>query len=124
MPLNLLFGWFWILCGLVSGAGIGLYFHRENWAGGYGSWRRRLLRLGHISFLGTGLLNIGYGLTQAVFPVAFSPVAQAAFIVGAGTMPVICYLSAWREGWRRLFFIPVSSLLLASGALLLAGLRP
>jgi len=37
-------------------------------------------------------------------------------------MPTICFLSAWRDSFRHLFFIPVVSLLLATADLLLRGL--
>ncbi len=35
----------------------------------------------------------------------------AGMIVGAITMPTVCFLSAWREPFRHFFFIPVSLLL-------------
>ena len=38
---NVLAGWIGMLCGLMFGAVIGLYFHEEAFAGGYGSFRRR-----------------------------------------------------------------------------------
>ena len=41
-------GWLGMLLGVVSGAVIGLFFHREDWMGGYQSCRRRLSRLRHI----------------------------------------------------------------------------
>jgi hypothetical protein len=63
--LNLLAGWIGVLGGVVSGAIIGLFFHREDWVGGYGSLPRRLLRLGHISFFGIGFLNFALALTFA-----------------------------------------------------------
>ena len=52
--LNLFLGWLWILLGFVSGMALGMFFHRENWLGGYGSFKRRMYRLGHISFFGLG----------------------------------------------------------------------
>ncbi|HMF37455.1 MAG TPA: hypothetical protein VKF17_12475, partial [Isosphaeraceae bacterium] len=61
--LNLTVAWLAILLGLISGTLLGLFFHREDWLGGYGSWRRRMLRLGHISFFGTGLLNLSFALS-------------------------------------------------------------
>jgi hypothetical protein len=83
-----------------------------------------MVRLGHISFLGTGLLNLGYGLCVVVLKLPQAPrFATAAFIVGAVTMPLVCFLSAWRESFRHLFFIPVASLLLASGEFLWVSLR-
>jgi hypothetical protein len=39
------------------------------------------------------------------------------FVAGAVTMPGVCFLSAWRDGFRRLFFVPVACLVLAAGAM-------
>jgi hypothetical protein len=117
--LNLLVAWGAILAGLVSGTVIGLFFDREDWLGGYASWRRRLLRLGHIAFFGTGLLNLAFALTNSVLglvPVPF--VSSVLFVVGAVTMPAVCFLAAWRKPWRHLFFIPVLSLIGAVGSFL------
>lgn len=123
MHTNVLFAWSWVLCGLISGTAIGLFFHRQDWLGGYASWQRRMVRLGHISFLGTGLLNLGYGLCVVVQEVSPQPrLASAAFIVGAVTMPLVCFLSAWNDRWRHLFFIPVASLLLGTGEVLWVSL--
>lgn len=123
MPVSIPFAWGWILCGLISGAGIGLAFHQQDWLGGYSSWRRRMVRLGHISFLGTGLLNLGYGLCLVVLKLPQTPrLATAAFILGAVTMPMVCFLSAWREPLRHLFVVPVASLLLAVGEFLWVSL--
>jgi hypothetical protein len=49
MQSNLLAAWVGILMGFLSGLALGLCFHRENWLGGYGSFKRRLYRLAHIS---------------------------------------------------------------------------
>src|SRR5258706_550195 len=61
--LNLAFGWGWILLGVLSGALLGLHFHKEKFLGGYDAWPRRMTRLGHIAFFGTGILNVLYALT-------------------------------------------------------------
>lgn len=61
--LNLVLAWLWILLGFVSGMVLGLFFHRENWLGGYGSFRRRMYRLAHISFFGLGAVNLLFWLT-------------------------------------------------------------
>ena len=42
--LNFQVAWIAILAGLLTGAAIGMFFHAEEWLGGYGSWRRRMLR--------------------------------------------------------------------------------
>src|SRR6516164_7893522 len=112
MMLHLAVGWSAILIGLLSGTVIGLFFHRDDWLGGYQSWRRRLVRLGHISFLGTGLLNLSFALT--IGRLGLEPASQPAsilFLLGAVSMPAVCFLAAWRKPLRHLFFIPVLSLI-------------
>jgi hypothetical protein len=116
---NLIAGWVGIVLGFVAGALPGLFFWREEWLGGYGSWKRRMLRLGHISFFGLGLINILFSLTLATLGVAHSRAldwSSALLIAGAVAMPIVCYLSAWRIGFRQLFPVPVACLL--SGVLI------
>lgn len=105
--------WTGMLLGVVSGAIIGLYFHREDWMGGYSSYRRRLTRLGHISFFGLAFVNMAFAMTQHLSPLAkpWDSAALIFFVVGAATMPTVCFLTAWRKPWRHLFFIPVSGVL-------------
>jgi hypothetical protein len=102
-------GWIGMLLGVVSGAIIGLYFHREDWMGGYNSFRRRLTRLGHISFFGLGFINFFFAISHQIAGVAAAQafLAAVAFTIGAATMPLCCFLSAWRKPFRHLFFIPV-----------------
>ena len=111
--LHLLAGWLGFLAGALSGALLGLRFHRDDWLGGYGSFQRRLLRLGHIAFFGLGFVNFVFAFT--VKTVGLDGLlllgASAALLTGAISMPLVCFLSAWRAGCRRLFFVPVGSLL-------------
>ena len=60
--LNLQTAWIGFLLGCISGAVLGLFFHRAEWLGGYGSWRRRMLRLAHISFFGIDSSTWGLAL--------------------------------------------------------------
>ena len=123
--LNLEVAWIAILLGLVSGTVIGLSFWRENWLGGYGSWRRRMIRLGHVALIGTGLLNAAFALSVRFLDLhaGIGP-ASRLLIVGAATMPLVCFLAAWRAGLRRLFFVPVLSLVGGVAAFVVAGLFP
>jgi hypothetical protein len=119
--VNLWFGWIWITVGLVSGTIAGLFFHDPNWLGGYDTWRRRLVRLGHISFLGTGLLNLGFASTIAMTPGIHSrPMTGWFFLIGGVAMPLVCFLSSWRERLRWLFVIPVGSLIGGAASLILS----
>ncbi len=112
--MNWYFGWSMILTAFLTGAVLGLFFYRENFLGGYASFRRRILRLGHIALAALGTINVVYGLS----PVASEPsvrtqIASLGFIIGGITMPAVCFLTAWRVGFRHLFFIPVSALIIA-----------
>ena len=105
---NLALAWIGILLGCLSGAAQGLFFHGQSWLGGYGSWRRRMLRLGHISFFGIAFLNLGFAVTVTLVGEADASVwAARLLIAGAIGMPAICYLSAFREGFRHWFVLPV-----------------
>jgi hypothetical protein len=113
--INLFAAWVGILAGFVGGALHGLFFHREDWLGGYNSWSRRLTRLGHISFFGLAFINLAYALSVRALELEDpNPWPSRLFIVGAIAMPTVCYLSAWKKPFRHLFFIPVVSL--AAGA--------
>jgi hypothetical protein len=125
--VNLYFAWAWMLAGMVSGAAMGLFFYRHDWLGGFASWRRRMVRLAHIAFFGTGLLNLGFALSRGFLEQAGAPeplltAASILLIVGAVAMPTVCYASAWRDPLRHLFFIPVLSLAGGVAALLAGGL--
>ena len=124
--VNIFAGWIGMLAGVVSGAIIGLCFHREDWLGGYTSYPRRLIRLGHISFFGLGLLNILFGLTSAVIHLhgPGQRIASPALIVGAIAMPACCFLSAWKKPLRHLFPIPVIAVAKGICALLIEWGKP
>lgn len=112
--LHILVGWTAMLGGVVSGAVIGLFFHQEKWAGGYGSFRRRMMRLGHVSFFGIGFLNLLFGFTLKFvsLPDLNATIASYGFIAGLIAMPLCCFLTAWRTHFRYLFPIPVISVAL------------
>ena len=111
VDVNLLAGWIGIFIGLVSGIIPGLLFRNKEWMGGYASWERRLTRLGHISFFGLGFLNVIFFLTLDSLAIhEGTSLASILYIIGAISMPTICYASAWKPVIRHLFFIPVVSL--------------
>ena len=98
-----------MLAGALSGAAIGLFFHDEGWMGGYGSFRRRLTRLGHVSFFGLGFVNLLFAFTHhlAAMPPVWGWAAAWGFLAGAVAMPTCCFLTAWRKPFRHLFAVPV-----------------
>jgi hypothetical protein len=124
--LNLALAWLWILLGFASGLVLGLFFHREDWLGGYASFPRRLYRLAHIAFFGTGFVNFMFWLTASRLGLggtAFG-VASWAFVVGAVTMPLCCVLMARSKQFKLLFGVPVISLLTGAVATLLGVFKP
>ena len=121
--LNLILAWLWILLGFLSGMVLGLFFHRENWLGGYASLRRRMYRLGHISFFGLGAVNLLFWLTVKNHAGGDSAlgIASWAFVVGAITMPIGCAIMAHFPKTYLLFTVPVLSLI-AGGVLTLLSI--
>lgn len=118
--LNLIAGWGGFLAGALTGALLGLFFHQEKWLGGYGSFPRRMMRLGHIACFGLGLINILFAFTAATLPASeLAGRASLLLVVGLVTMPLNCFLTAWREWFRHLFFVPAGSTLAGIGSLLL-----
>ena len=109
-PVNLLVGWSGFFGGAVTGALIGLCFHREDWLGGYHSFPRRMVRLGHIACFGIGLINILFALSVTT-PSAWTDWGSRLLVIAMATMPLNCFLTAWRKSFRHLFFIPASSTL-------------
>jgi hypothetical protein len=84
-----------------------------------------MLRLAHVSMVGTGLLNLAFALSVGLLDLPTAPlVASRAFLLGAVTMPLVCLLSAWRIVFRHLFFLPVASLVVATADFIYRGILP
>ncbi len=121
--LHILIGWGAMIMGALSGAIMGLLFHHDRWAGGYASFPRRMMRLGHIAFFGLGFLNLAFGLTTQTISLSDThlTIASAGFIVGAVAMPLCCFLAAWRKPFRHLFPIPVLGVMAGIMSIVLGG---
>jgi len=117
-------GWVLIGLGFASGAVVGLFFHREGFAGGYGSWRRRLVRLAHVAFVALGMLNLLHAAGLAAgFATPYPVLGTCALALGGFLMPTNCLLAAWRPAFRHLFALPVLVLALGAGIAFL-GILP
>ncbi len=92
---HLLAGWSGMLLGALTGAVMGIFFHREDWAGGYGSYSRRMMRLGHIAFFGIGMLNLLFGLSlpSISLSAAAMGVASKGLLTAAVAMPLVGLLT-------------------------------
>ena len=112
MLVNVVAAWIAIFAGIVAGMITGLFFHQEQFLGGYTDWSRRLVRLGHVACFGLGFINLGFALTARVIGITSGINASSVLlIVGLVTMPLVCYLAAFRKLFRHLFVIPVLSVL-------------
>ena len=110
--VNFYFAWVWILAGFLVGSVLGLFFHKDDWLGGYMSWSRRMMRLGHIAFFGLAIINLLYFFSyESALQTKPSGLDSVLFVIGAVTMPLICFASAFKKPIRHLFFIPVLSLI-------------
>ncbi|HMP84237.1 MAG TPA: hypothetical protein PKA41_16185, partial [Verrucomicrobiota bacterium] len=103
----------------------GMFFHRDNWLGGYGSLKRRMYRLGHIAFFGLGAVNLMFWLTVKIAGLSgtLAGIASWAFVVGAITMPLCCGVMAHAPKLHMIFAVPVISLLIGGALTLTLILR-
>jgi len=112
--VNLYAAWIGILAGCIAGAVAGLFFHRDDWLDGYDSWQRRMTRLGHISFFGIGFINFAFAVSLRLLEMEDQLLPSSRLlIVALITMPLLCYLSAFKKPLRNLFFIPAGSVIMA-----------
>src|SRR6516165_1356252 len=99
-------GWGLLLVAFVTGAALGFFFHQEDFWGGYGTCRRRIVRLGHIALAALGLVNLLYGLSPWPEPSRWQTApASIFFLSGAVLMPAVCFLTGWKETFRVWFVI-------------------
>jgi len=105
---------------LYRGAVQGLFFDREDWLGGYTSWPRRMVRLGHISFFGIAFINFAFTFTALAYREGRSSPLAPAHRRGVG-MPLVCYLSARDRRFRHLFPIPAACIIIAVAIVLFMG---
>lgn len=122
--VNLVAAWIGFLAGALSGLAAGVFFHDKAWLGGYDSWRRRLLRLGHIACFGLGLLNLGYVATLPHLPEApTTALAGGLLVAGLATMTPCCWLAAFLPSSRYAFAIPVCCVAAGTTGVLVGLLR-
>ena len=113
--LNFYAVWVGIFLGFLAGAVIGLFSHGDDWLGGYSSWQRRMLRLGHISFFGIAIINLVYALSVVVFKISIDTnLPSYLFVAGAILMPTVCFLSAYKKNFRQLFPLPGAALVIGT----------
>lgn len=112
-----------VLAAFVTGAALGLFFYRADFLGGYASFPRRMVRLGHIALAALGMMNVLYSLSPwPTVGTVGSRTASMGFAIGGITMPTVCFLAGWKPFFRYAFFVPVIALVVAVLAVLGGGL--
>jgi len=111
--LNWYSGWTLLLLAFASGILIGLFFHSESFLGGYTSFPRRMLRLGHIALAALGMLNLIFSIAPVSLDGRCERLASTLLLIGAITMPIVCFATARWASARFLFPVPVTALILS-----------
>jgi hypothetical protein len=70
------------------------------------------------------MMNVLFSLSPWPPPGSWTARAAAiCFVAGGIAMPAACFLTAWREGFRHVFAVPVLALVLAVVFTLTGGMR-
>lgn len=108
--------------GLAAGALLGPVARRTDGWGGYGSFRRRALRLGHVSLVMLPLLSGFYGLCADNLGTVprLAQVGAPLWVAASLALSAALGLAAWRERLAsRLLPLPAAATI--AGAILLAA---
>ena len=103
--INIAGGWILISTGVLSGLALMPVFLKDDIMGGYGSFRRRFTRLGHIAFVVLGVINIMCGL--------MGQGDNWGLLAGAIGMSAGCLISAFWEPFKFVLVIPALMILYA-----------
>ena len=113
-------GWASLAVGIAVGLVIGLWsfdgpMATPAWIGEYADTSRRLIRLGHIAFIGLGMLNIllAQELTRTSLGSRARHVASTAMIAGNLFLPVFLIGAALWRPLKYLMGIPATCVFVA-----------
>jgi hypothetical protein len=95
-----------------------------GWIGAYSDTSRRLVRLGHIAFIGLGIINIllEQELARSVFSLRVKRVASRCMIFGNIFLPITLFGAAAYRPLKILMLPPAVSVFLAL-LLVVSGIR-
>jgi len=110
--------------GLGLGLALGLVARHEGGWGGYASFPRRAVRLGHIAAVMLPVLAGAYAVWLGGRPVADGPLAWATvlWIGGGPLLSLSLFVAAWRPRARAAMVVPAVALTAASILFAWAGL--
>jgi hypothetical protein len=129
MQSNRAVGWMSIALGIATGLVMGLWSFdgpapTPSWLGDYGDTSRRLARLGHIAFIGLGILNIllARELVMSSLGDRGRRLASRAMNLGNVLLPVTLFAAAaWRPA-KYAMAVPATAVFVAM-CLAAAGAR-
>jgi len=128
--MNRFIGWTSLVAGIATGLVMGLWSFDgpapvPGWLGDYDDLSRRLARLGHIAFIGLGILNIL--LSRELTALALGPgarrIAAAAMNVGNVLLPLALLAAAAWHPAKYATAVPALCVFVAMG-LAAWGARP
>ena len=113
-------GWLSVAVGVGTGLVMGLWSFDgpvavPQWLGAYGDVSRRLARLGHIAFLGLGILDIllAAELPRLALSAAMKRAASVAMIIGNALLPPALFAAAACHPCKYLLPFPATAVFIA-----------
>jgi hypothetical protein len=117
---NRVVGWTSLAAGVGVGLVMGLWsfdgpLQPPGWIGAYGDTSRRLVRLGHIAFIGLGLIDIliERELLRSALGRTGRTVASWSMVIGNVLLPVALFGAAAYRPLKYVMAIPATSVFLA-----------
>jgi len=112
-----------IVGGVLAGAFIGIFLRGDERLGSYPSRPRRLVRIGHLSALVLGLTNLLFALSYPMLHLGpeSARIASWGLLLALATMPLCCFLAAWRSSLSMLLPVPVVAVVTGVAAIILGS---
>jgi hypothetical protein len=118
--LNRRVGWISMAVGVGTGLILGMWSFDgpmavPEWLGEYGSTSRRLVRLGHIAWLGLGILDVllANELPRLALSPAMKRVASVAMAFGNVFLPLTLFAAGYSRAWKYAMPLPATAVFLA-----------
>ena len=103
--------------GLILGLALGLVARREDGWGGYGSFRRRAARLGHIAAVMLPLIGGFYALALPATDGALVRWGAGLWVLGGVGLPIVLFAAAFLPRLRFALPVPASACVVGAVAL-------
>src|SRR3989344_7252200 len=125
---NIVFGWVWILVGILIGAVMGMWSFNgplPSPVGEYADLPRRLLRLSHIAFIALAMVNIlyGYEIDKVFLKEKTKRIGSLAMVWGGVLMPLFLLAAVFYEPFKYLTMISAILIILAVSIMAIGQIR-